>query len=176
MKTTIIRTIIGALIVALVGTAATPAQAAQAARPGWPTVGVTVLNPLVRPIPVVDRVRTAPHPAAGYDRVVFDIAGSTPSYRVRYVPAVRTDPADTPVFLPGGARRYLLVTFFIARAHRGPATTISGTHVVGLPQLRSYAVVGDFEGYVTVALGLRNGNGFHVGVLPGRVYVDVSRF
>jgi hypothetical protein len=42
--------------------------------------------------------------------------------------------------------------------------------------LRGYAIVGDFEGYVSVALGLDDVVGFRVGELaePNRVYVDVA--
>jgi hypothetical protein len=41
--------------------------------------------------------------------------------------------------------------------------------------LESYGVVGDYEGYVSVALGLNGKKGFRIGELPGRVYVDVRR-
>jgi hypothetical protein len=40
--------------------------------------------------------------------------------------------------------------------------------------LKAYRIVGDFEGVVTVALGLDDVVGFRVGELPGRLYIDVA--
>jgi hypothetical protein len=52
--------------------------------------------------------------------------------------------------------------------------TVSGIHRVNLPMLESYAVVGDYEGVVTIALGLDDVVGYRVGELPGRIYLDVA--
>lgn len=125
------------------------------------------------PIPVLTRVRYAAHQDEGYDRIVFDIAGELPGYSVRYVDEVRADPSDRPVSVPG--RRHLLVVLRPAQAHRdNGAATVTGVHRIGLPMLRGYAVVGDFEGVVSIALGVDEVVGFRVGELPGRVYVDVA--
>jgi hypothetical protein len=35
-------------------------------------------------------------------------------------------------------------------------------------------MVGDYEGYVSIALGLSGKQKFHVGELTGRIYVDVA--
>jgi hypothetical protein len=35
-------------------------------------------------------------------------------------------------------------------------------------------VVGDFEGHVSIAIGLDDVVGFRVGELPGRIYLDVA--
>jgi hypothetical protein len=40
--------------------------------------------------------------------------------------------------------------------------------------LRAYAIAGDFEGHVSVALGLNATAGYRVGELPGRIYLDVA--
>jgi hypothetical protein len=40
--------------------------------------------------------------------------------------------------------------------------------------LESYAVVGDYEGYVSIALGLNGKAGYRIGELDGRIYVDVQ--
>jgi hypothetical protein len=135
---------------------------------------VTVTHhPSVPPVPVVMRVRYAAHSAEGFDRIVFDIDGALPGYSVRYVSEVRADPSDRVVAVPG--RRYLLVVLNPAQAHRDSGTTtVTGVHSLGLPMLRGYAIVGDFEGYVSIALGLDDVVGYRVGELPGRIYLDVA--
>jgi hypothetical protein len=130
-------------------------------------------DPPVPPVPVVTGIRYAAHSSQGYDRIVFDLSGGLPGYSVRYVSQVRADPSDRPVSVPG--RRHLLVVLTPAQAHRdNGGATVSGVHRTDLPMLKSYAVVGDFEGYVSIALGLDDVVGFRVGELPGRIYLDVA--
>ncbi|PRY30741.1 AMIN-like domain-containing (lipo)protein [Pseudosporangium ferrugineum] len=144
-----------------------PAPAAS-----WTSGPVTVEHhPAVPPVPLLAGVRYAAHP--GFDRIVLDIRGGLPGYSVRYVSEVRADPSDRPVRVPG--RRFLLVVLNPAQAHRDDGTaTVSGTHATGLPMMKGYAVAGDFEGYVSVAIGLDDVVGYRVGELPGRVYLDVA--
>jgi hypothetical protein len=162
---------------------ASPSPTASARAPGgggsvnhptWSSGPVTVKhNPAVPLVPAVTGVRFAAHPQEGFDRIVFDIPGALPDYSVRYVSQVRMDPSDRAVSVPG--RRYLLVVLNPAQAHRdNGAATVSGVHRVGLPMLKSYAVVGDYEGYVSIVLGLDDVVGYRVGELPGRIYVDVA--
>lgn len=156
------------------GTAQTRSVSAPSPRPTWSTGPVTVGHtPAVPPVPVLTGVRAAGHPDQGYDRVVFDIQGGLPSYSARYVSEVRADPSDQPMTVPG--RRQLLIVFHPMQAHRDSGgVTVSGVHHVGLPMLTSYAVAGDFEGYVSIALGLDDQAGYRIGELPGRIYVDVA--
>jgi hypothetical protein len=126
---------------------------------------------------VLLRIRSAAHTGEGYDRMVFDFTSPLPGYTVRYVDAVRADPSDRPVPVPG--RRFLLIVFVPAQAHTdaGVATVTSSPVRLGYPMLRGYALAGDFEGYVSVALGLDDVVGFRVGELPGtpgRIYLDVA--
>ena len=114
---------------------------------------------------VVEGVRYGEHD--GFDRVVLDIPGELPSYTVRYVTEVRRDPSDRPADVPGSA--FLLIVLQPAQAH-----TMSGTDEINLDAIRSYAVVGDFEGHVSIALGLNGVRGYQVGELPGRIYVDIA--
>lgn len=144
----------------------------------WTTEPVTVSHdPAVPPVPQLLRIRSAAHPDQGFDRIVFDFAGPLPGYTVRYVDQVRQDPSDLPAQVPG--RRFLLVVFTPAQAHTDagaplvPATSSPFDH----PMMRGYALVGDFEGYVSVAVGLDDVVGFRIGELPGRpgrVYLDVA--
>lgn len=144
----------------------------------WTTGPLTVTHQVaVPPVPMLIGIRSAAHPDQGYDRIVFDFEGTLPGYTVRYVDQVREDPSDLPVTLPG--RRYLLVTFTPAQAHSeaGQSLISPGSRLLDYPMLRGYVLVGDFEGYVSVALGLDDVVGFRVGELPGqpgRVYVDVA--
>lgn len=141
----------------------------------WTMGPLTVRHrPPVPPVPVVTQIRYAAHPTAGYDRVVFDISGGLPGYTAKYVTRVYQDGSGKPVTMPG--RYYLLLVFNPAQAHRSTGTaTVRGIHRVDFAMLESYGVVGDYEGYVSVALGLNGKKGFRIGELPGRVYVDVRR-
>jgi len=65
--------------------------------------------------------------------------------------------------------------FTPAQAHTDSGTvTVQGVHPVALPMLKAYAVAGDYEGYVSIALGLDATTGFRVGELSNRIYVDVA--
>lgn len=140
----------------------------------WPSGPRSVVHhPAVPPVPVLEHVRYAAHPLDRYDRIVFDFDHAIPGYTIKYVSEVRADPSDRKLVVPG--RSYLLIVFTPAQAHddEGEAT-VSGIHSVDLPAVRGWAVAGDFEGYVSVAIGLDNVTGFRTGELPHRVYVDVA--
>jgi hypothetical protein len=130
----------------------------------------------VPPVPLLVGIRSAAHPEGGYDRVVFDFTGPLPGYAIRYVDQVRADPSDQPVTMPG--RRYLLIVFNVAQAHTegGEVSVSPKSMTFDYPMLRGYVIVGDFEGYVSVALGLDDVVAFRVGELasPNRIYVDVA--
>jgi hypothetical protein len=151
-----------------------PSTSPVTPRPSWPSGPVTVTHhPAVPPVPVLTGVRSAAHPGDGYDRIVFDIPGALPGYSVKYVGQVRADPSDQPVKVPGS--RHLLVVLNPAQAHRDDgAATVTGIHRVDLPVIKSYALIGDYEGYVSIAVGVDHLAGFRVGELPGRIYLDVA--
>jgi hypothetical protein len=140
----------------------------------WTSGTVTVVRrPPVPPVPVVVGVRYAAHQQEGYDRIVLDIRGSLPGYTVRYVNEVRADPSDRPVTVPG--RRFLLMVLTPAQAHDDDGSvTVKGVHRLDLSMMRGYAVVGDYEGHVSLAIGLDDVVGYRVGDLPGRIYLDVA--
>ncbi|MFD1367720.1 AMIN-like domain-containing (lipo)protein [Actinoplanes sichuanensis] len=154
--------------------ATAPTTRPPVATASWTTDPVTVRrSPAVPPVPVLTGIRYVAHPAEGYDRIVFDISGPAPGYAARYVDEVRADPSDQVVTVPG--RAHLLLVFTPAQAHRDDGTvTVTGTRRLDLPMLRSYAVVGDFEGHVSIALGLDDVVGYRIGEASGRIYVDVA--
>ncbi|WP_051810021.1 AMIN-like domain-containing (lipo)protein [Actinoplanes subtropicus] len=138
----------------------------------WASSPTTVPHsPAVPPVPVVTGVRYAAHD--GYDRVVLDIPGAPPGYSVKYVPEVRRDGSGEPVSIPGKA--FLLITLHPAQAHRENGTpTVTGIHRTGLAHVQAYGIVGDYEGYVSIALGVDRVRNFHVGELNDRIYLDVA--
>jgi hypothetical protein len=165
-------------------TPATPSGTPGRTSAGTPTITSTwSSDPLtvdhtiqVPPVPTLIGIRSAAHPEAGFDRITFDIRGPVSGYQVRYVNQVVEDPSGRPADVPG--RQHLQITFRQLQAHDDSGFVLSpraGTFTY--PRLRAYAVVGDFEGVVTVALGLDDVVGYRVGELPGqpnRVYLDVA--
>jgi len=167
------------------GAAAPPEPSEPPASPGqsgvgpaWTTGPLAVTHDVpVPPVPQLFRIRSAAHPDEGFDRIVFDFHGALPGYTVRYVDEVHQDPSDLPVALPG--RRFLLVTFTPAQAHTDAGQSLISpvSRSLDYPMMRGYVLVGDFEGYVSVAVGLDDVVGFRVGELPGepgRIYLDVA--
>jgi hypothetical protein len=140
---------------------------------GWATSPVTVKHePKVPPVPVITGIRYAAH-QDGFDRIVLDIPGALPGYSAKYVTELRRDGSDEPVTIPGEA--FLLIVLHPARAHRDDGTpTVTGVHRIGLAGIKAYAIVGDHEGYVSIALGLNGVRKYHVGELTDRIYIDVA--
>jgi hypothetical protein len=122
--------------------------------------------------PVLTAVRAAQRPECGYDRLVLDITGPLPGYAIRYVSQVRADPSGRLISLPGS--RFLLITVHPAHMHTSAgAPTMTGTvRALGYPMLAGWAPAGDFEGYVTVAVGLNAQTQVRVSELAGRLYID----
>jgi hypothetical protein len=126
-------------------------------------------------------IRSGRH--VGYDRIVFEFTGTPPAYEVRYVDQVRQDPSDRPVELQG--------TAFLSVVMRGG--TLDTTSQVDDPaEAQSYkgprrlqpdlsavqeiAVAGDFEGVLSVGVGLDHRAAFRVLRLtdPARIVIDVA--
>ena len=119
-------------------------------------------------------IRTGSHPDCRFDRLVIDISGARPGYSVTFVATVARDASGTPVNLPGSA--FLLIRLTPAQGHDASGTSALPRHLqtVGYPMLRAYAVTGDFEGVLSVAVGLSGKARYRVGELPGRLYLDVA--
>jgi uncharacterized Ntn-hydrolase superfamily protein len=158
------------------GTSAGAGSAAGCDRSAWQSAPLTVTHAAaVPPVTTVSAVRTAEHPECGYDRLVLDISGSMPSYSVRYVYQVIADPSGKPITLPGV--RYLLITLRSAQAHTaGGAATISrAVQQPGYQALQSWTVASNFEGVVTIAVGLPSQVSIRTGELQGHLYIDFKR-
>lgn len=156
------------------GSSAVSSPSASCAGGTWRHVPVGVSRHVAAPaMPVVTGVRTAAHPECGYDRLVLDITGPLPSSKVSSAAQVTADPSGKPITLPG--RQYLLITLQPARAHdsSGGSTVTRSAQALGYPVLKGYALAGDFEGVVTLALGLDGPASIRIGELPGHWYIDV---
>ena len=139
----------------------------------WATSPVTVKHqPKVPPVPVISGIRYAAH-KDGFDRIVLDISGALPGYSAKYVTELRRDGSDEAVSIPGEA--FLLIVLQGAQAHRDDGTpTVTGVHRISLAGIKAYAIVGDYEGYVSIALGVNGVRKYHVGELTDRIYIDVA--
>jgi hypothetical protein len=122
-------------------------------------------------------VRAGQH--ACYDRLVLDIAGSTrvASYRVAYVPAVRSDGSGAVVPLKGGA--FLQINLGLNNNTAPPAFIGDVANVSGFLTFREVAAAGGFEGYTSEGLGVRARLPFRVFTVSGpgstaRVVIDVA--
>jgi len=152
-----------------------PATGAACATGAWRSAPLNVTRDVgTPPVPLVAAVRTATHLECGYDRFVLTFTGPVPSYYIRHVSQVLADPSGRPISLPG--RSFLLITLRPAQAHTdsGTATITRGVQALDYPMLTGYALEGDFEGVINLALGLHATASFRAGALPGRLYVDVK--
>jgi hypothetical protein len=156
------------------GSSAVASPSASCPGGTWRQVPVSASQPVAAPpLPVVTGIRTAAHPECGYDRLVLDITGSLPNYKVRSVAQVTADPSGMPITLPG--RQYLLITLQPTQAHdiSGRSTIARSVHPLGYSALKGYALAGDFEGVFTLALGVNGPVSIRIGELPGHWYIDV---
>lgn len=154
-------------------TSTPPATAETNSAAGWAKTPISVTHePPAPPLPVVSGIRYASH-KDGFDRIVLDIPGALPGYSAKYVNEVRSDGSGELVSIPGEA--FLLIVLHPAQAHRDDGTsTVTGIHRIGLPGIEAYAIVGDYEGYVSIALGMNGVRNYHVAELTDRIYIDVA--
>ena len=130
----------------------------------------------VTPDVVGDVTAVRPGRHACFDRVVLDGSWSA---RVRYVDAVRADGSGDVVPVRGGARLEVVATTGEGGAGWVPADRREVVDVRGYRTLRQVASASDFEGQLTLAVGVRARLPFRVFVLeaPGaapRVVIDVA--
>ncbi|NUT99367.1 MAG: hypothetical protein HOY78_45910 [Saccharothrix sp.] len=118
-------------------------------------------------LPVVRGIRLGRH--HHYDRLVFDIAGSVPSYSARYVAAAYSE---------GGARvpvrgaAVLVVSLHPVDTARPPAVPVHPN----LSTIRDVVGFDQHGGYLNHAIGVSDRNGFRVFELanPTRLVIDIA--
>lgn len=110
-------------------------------------------------MPKLIAISVGDHPALGgerhFNRMSFTFTTAFPGYQVSYTDALTSDPAGKPVTLPGDG--VLKITFRQAQAHtdQGSSSIQSEPPArLGLTRMTSWAQAGDFEGLLTVGVGI----------------------
>ncbi|MEV6415940.1 hypothetical protein [Kribbella sp. NPDC051718] len=130
----------------------------------------------------VKNVRTGRH--ACFDRLVVDLAGrGGTGFRVKYVKVATADGSGAPIRTRGGAVLQIVVTAPAYDAAGRPTYRFKNqkelTTVAGYSTFRQVAWGGSFEGWTTLALGVRARLPFRTLVLTGpgnttRLVIDVA--
>jgi hypothetical protein len=166
----LIRTMTVAMTAVLVSTlGSAPSQA----RPVWDTSPVKVIKH-TKPTPKVIDMRAGEH--KNFDRVVIDVKGKLPGYKVRYVRQLTYDGSGAPVDVHG--RKFIQVTLTPAKAHNAKGEPVYMGPRIGhfeFDVLRDVAFTGDFEAVVSFGISLRRKEDFRVFTLdePNRIVIDV---
>jgi hypothetical protein len=128
----------------------------------------------VPPVPVVTDIRMGTHPDCGYDRIVLSLRGPVPGYEIKYVSKPASGQAARAIATRSD--RYLLITLHPAQGHQqsGASTISPASAAVNFPVLRGYSVSSDFEGALCIVVIVAKATAFRVGMLTGRLYVDVA--
>lgn len=149
----------------------------------WPTDDVVVpFAGTVPPVPRVLGIRVGAHPNGGFDRIAVEF-DALPGYRVGYQSEITYDGSGERVDLPGDA--FIQLSFQPAQAHDDDGTsTLRSPPIdpvrVDYAALESYVLNGDFEGVVSIGIGLNDRVGFvvrHLERANGNhvVYLDLAR-
>jgi hypothetical protein len=160
-----------------------PSPTPETEEPGWPTDDVSApFTGTVPTVPTLVDLRIGTHPEDGYDRVAFEF-DALPGYRIGYQPRIVYDATGETVDLPGATSIQLV--FNPAQAHDDEGNpTLESPPVepveVGYPALEAYVLNGDFEGYLSIALGLNAEAGFRVGRFTAEngnnvIYIDLAQ-
>lgn len=132
----------------------------------WPTGPTSSpFTGTVPPVPVLNSLTYGRTALGGYAMFDFRFAGQVPGFTARYVSQVVHEGSGAPISMPGSA--FLQLTFRSAQAHddsgnptlNPPATNPVSTGIGTAP---AYVVNGDFEGTVTITIGVSGKRGFHI--------------
>lgn len=132
----------------------------------------TTPSPQVRPLTDVD---TGLH--AGYDRIVFRFREATPGYEAGYAEGpVRTDGSGEVVSIAGDAVLLLRMQQASGRTRDAANRTYTGPTRLAFPAgfaVTEVVQVGDVDGMLTWAIGLRERLPFRVDATDGDLVLDV---
>ena len=113
----------------------------------------------VPPLPRLIAIAAGSHPAQQgeqtYDRMSFTFTTAFPGYQFTFTKALVADPSGNPVKLAGNG--VLKVTFRLAQAHTASGRSsiaVQPPAQLGLNRMASWAQAGDFEGVVTIGIGV----------------------
>jgi hypothetical protein len=158
-----------------------PSTAAEPTPAFVGTLGPVVRAGMPTPASLLTAMRVAHH--QGYDRVVFELDGAVPGYRVAYVREVLEDPSGRQVRIQGDARLLVTLrgattdtTFQTAQGATPSSYTGPRRLLPDLPSVIEVRLVGDFEAVLSAGIGVDHTVPFRVFTLtnPTRVVVDVQ--
>lgn len=118
-------------------------------------------------------LRYAEHPR--FDRVVIDLRGIRPGYRIGYTDRLYQDGSGSPVRLPGRRKMSLVLNPAYAHTDSGAPLYDGPRRVaVDMPTLRGIAFTGDYEGYVSFGFGTDRRAPYRIFTLsdPRRLVID----
>lgn len=133
-------------------------------------------DPDVPPVAILSGLLTEPHEI--FDRITFEFRDNMPGYRIEYVdPPVLADGSGEQIEIEGEA--FLQVRFSAAQAHNEAGNpTIPETEIIpeDLESVGEIELTGDFEGNVTLVLGLPEQLDFRVIDVdfPNQVRLDIA--
>jgi hypothetical protein len=125
---------------------------------------------------VLRNIRTGLH--TGFDRIVVDLDGPAPGATYRWSDELTADPSGEVVWLTG--EFFLTVAMNPAIAHDASGNPTwffpEKFRTRDLHNVMAIAVIGDFEGYVSIGLGTRFQSWVRISTLtsPTRVVIDVG--
>jgi hypothetical protein len=147
--------------------AAAAAAAADLPAPTSTTAVSVTHQQRIPPQPVVTAIRLGRH--AVYDRVVYDIRGSMPSYSARYVRAVANEGGQR---VPIRGAAVLVVSLHSVDSTHPPAAP----GPTALPAIRDIEGFDGYGGYLNYGIGVSDRNGFRILELqhPTRLVIDIA--
>jgi hypothetical protein len=129
------------------------------------------------PGPMLIGIRTGVHPT--FDRIVLDYTGGRPGVSHRFVDELIRDGSGEVEWLTGCA--FAEVVMNLAYAHDSDGnSSLPQPHKFrtrNLTNVMAVSLTGDYEGYVTLGIGMRRQTWVKVFTLsgPDRVVIDVGR-
>jgi hypothetical protein len=139
--------------------------------------GVLPAKSAVPDIPVLTGIRTGVHPT--FDRIVLDFSGPRPRVSSRFVDELIQDGSGNVEWLTGAAFAEVHAT--PAQAHdEAGHSSFAGPRkfrTSNLTNVMAVSITGDFEGVVSVGVGMRKQTWVKAFTLsaPTRVVIDVGR-
>lgn len=154
-----------------------PAQPGEPPHPAVPAGPTASVNPAAPGTPVLTGMRTGTHP--GFDRIVLDFSGPRPQVSSRFVAELIQDGSGHVERLPGAFFAEIRVSPAQAHDDAGRPSYGGSRRVTtgALGNVTALAITGDFEGVLSLGVGMRRHTWVRTSTLssPTRVVIDVGR-
>jgi hypothetical protein len=141
------------------------------------TAGTVLAQSAVSDIPVLTGIRTGVHPL--FDRIVLDLSGARPQASSRFVDELTQDGSGNVEWLTGAAFAEVHATPAQAHDDVGQPTYPGPRRfrTRNLTNVMAVAITGDYEGVLSVGVGMRKQTWIKAFTLAGptRTVIDVGR-